>query len=111
MSSWRTCSRCGAAIYWAVTAANGKRIPLDLHTHDDGNVRLENRRGRLPLAHVLTGEELDRARDRSVPLYVAHFATCTAGRHPAGRTSDESHDNVVSLARHRQRRATPSLFD
>lgn len=32
-------------------------------------------------AYVLTSENLDRAREKKMPLYVSHFATCPNAQH------------------------------
>lgn len=66
-----TCNSCGAEIRWALTAKNGKRMPVDVKPVDDGNLVVEYRNG---------GDEARPATDadRRVkrPLFKSHFATC-----------------------------------
>ncbi len=68
------CKSCRAPIVWAVTAKNGKAIPIDPVPTYDGNIRLENRdeQRQPPIAHVVGAQqELVRT-----PRYTSHFATC-----------------------------------
>ena len=69
------CRSCKAPVRWAVTAATGAAIPLDLEPRDDGNMALAEARvpGGAPIAVVI--DEAQRARYAG-SLYTAHFATC-----------------------------------
>lgn len=62
------CRSCGAEVEWAVTS-KGKRIPLDVGTRDDGNLRV--------MASLFPGEATT---VQYVPPgdgdRVSHFATC-----------------------------------
>lgn len=66
------CSSCGAPMIWAVTAKNGKPIPLDASPVPHGNVELEDGRAIYvrPNSPNLFG----------VPRFVSHFATCPHAR-------------------------------
>ena len=68
------CKSCKAAIEWAITEANGKRIPVDKMPVRDGNlVKTGATIGGLKEVHALMlGEEVP----RGTPRYTAHFATC-----------------------------------
>lgn len=64
------CRLCGSSITWL--KSRGKPIPLDRNTSTDGDVRIINK-----IVIVLRGDELERARAQSVPLYVRHSKSCT----------------------------------
>lgn len=65
------CRSCGAPVRWVVTV-NGRRMPIDPHPSDDGNMVL-----RSGVAYVVKPDEApDEAR------WISHFATCpNAKRH------------------------------
>jgi len=60
------CRSCGAPIRWAITAANGKSIPLDRDPVDGGNVILVE-----GVAYMNANPDLF-----TDARYVSHFATC-----------------------------------
>lgn len=62
------CSGCMRTIIWAETT-NGKPIPIDPDPVEGGNVELDQREGKDPLARVVAAH-YDEKR------YVSHFATC-----------------------------------
>lgn len=69
-----TCKSCGAPVRW-VAFVSGKRNPLDLRPHEDGNVVLgaavdENGNA---VARVLTRSE---AQARVGARYRSHFSSC-----------------------------------
>lgn len=65
-----TCKGCGVQIQFGVHETTGKRIPIDTHAVDEGNiVWLDNGR----TVHVLTADE--KITDRR-PRYLSHFVTC-----------------------------------
>ena len=69
-----TCATCGAAIVWAVTAAQ-KRMPVDAEPHPGGNVAVwRDVAGRLR-ARVLSNERP--TLEHSEVLHMTHWATCT----------------------------------
>jgi hypothetical protein len=80
------CDRCGATVWWAVTQASGKRIPVDPWPCDDGNLRVCGAAGGSAVVEVLRrdlvdapplpGFEFAMLDDR--PLYKPHHATCPA---------------------------------
>lgn len=73
----KECSTCKAPVLWAVTAATGARIPLEPEPSPKGNLRLEERPGKSPLAHVV-----EPLLDAPGPRYRAHFVSCPdAARH------------------------------
>jgi hypothetical protein len=74
MSAVSACRRCGEPVTWAVTE-NGKPMPVDPYSCDDGNVRLlPEPTGTRQIAHVMSKAEL--ADPPAGPRYKAHFATC-----------------------------------
>jgi hypothetical protein len=72
------CRRCGAEIEWAVTAAFGRRMPLDPGEHEDGNAAVVGREERgAPIVVVLGVDDLARVRELGVvALRRTHFQTC-----------------------------------
>lgn len=90
------CRSCNAPIRWARTAA-GKAMPLDAAPAAGGNVILEAAGGQAVLfadpppaeeltARVLTGGDLEAAKDGKVALWMPHHATCPdAARHRRAR--------------------------
>lgn len=91
-----TCRACKAPLIWAVTAANGKPIPVDPEPRDDGNLELGRRvplkgGGSALLATVIDLDQLPLFELETPPRYVSHFATCPdadrfrkANRQPSG---------------------------
>ena len=69
-----TCTSCQARIWWAITIGD-KRMPLDEHPADGGNVVpvMVSRDGKeLRRVKVLTGSEMP----AQGPAYQAHFRSC-----------------------------------
>jgi hypothetical protein len=68
------CRSCHAPIRWVITAANGKRMPLDPDPVSDGNMWVDHIEAGLPVMEVaLSGDGVP----ANVPLrYVSHFVTC-----------------------------------
>jgi len=75
------CRSCGAAIEWSVTAAFGRRMPLDPGVYADGNAAVVGRDDRdSPIVVVLGPDDLDRVRELGrVELRRSHFQTCPEG--------------------------------
>jgi hypothetical protein len=70
-----TCRSCGASIIWTLTPA-GKRFPVDAEPdRESGTIFV-----RAGYMRRLDGDELEEARARDAPLYVAHWATCPQSR-------------------------------
>lgn len=67
------CRSCGQEILWAVTAAKGRRIPLDPEPVPDGNVILVQVTTGVTEAVVLRAEDRPAA---GKARYVSHFSTC-----------------------------------
>lgn len=67
-----TCSSCHRTVWWVKVLPNKKRMPLDPHPVDDGNVVIVERAPDV-VARVLTKEE---PRFDDVSRYVSHFSTC-----------------------------------
>lgn len=76
------CDYCQRSITWALTEANGKRMPIDtvpVENPQDGNlvivesreVKRRGRTDRVPVVRVVGPLELPGQR-----RYVSHFATC-----------------------------------
>jgi hypothetical protein len=74
----RACRSCGALVVWTETS-KGRRMPVDAEPAENGNLRLVEREGEVPLAVndteettalFATGASGDDRR------YVSHFATC-----------------------------------
>lgn len=75
------CRSCGAPIQWAVTE-KGKSMPVDLQPSEDGNILLQHREGKVPIALYLNEKEkqqlidaLDQRQQRH-RLFLSHFVTC-----------------------------------
>lgn len=68
------CSRCGGRILWTVTT-NGKRMPVNVLTADNGNVQLSRTTSGI-YAHVLGPAEATRLREAGRRLHLAHAASC-----------------------------------
>lgn len=75
------CRSCHASVWWVLVLPDKKRMPLDPHPVDDGNVVIVERAPDV-VARVLTKEE---PRFDDVSRYKSHFATCPNG--PAHRKS------------------------
>lgn len=60
---------------WAKTTS-GKNIPLDQEPTKDGNLWLDDK----GVAHVVTGDDLEKMRRIGVPLHLSHFVTCPQRR-------------------------------
>lgn len=75
MTALARCELCGQPMRWGVTTS-GARMPLDPDPTPDGNVWIRQD-GRL---RVLTADEIARAPETGVELYMPHHATCTNGR-------------------------------
>ena len=69
-----SCRACGAAIIFANqrNKANSRPNPLCASPRPEGNLRLIRGEG----YDVLTGDELQKAKDSGEPLYLSHFANC-----------------------------------
>lgn len=69
------CKSCGATIRWAVTAKNGRRIPLDPEPSLDGNL--------VEVASDSPGPVVAKVAADAVayPRYTSHFATCAFAAH------------------------------
>jgi len=68
------CRSCRAPVRWVVTAANGKRMPIDPTPVPDGNVWIDGMQDGVP--RVLVALSADSV-PANVPLrYVSHFVTC-----------------------------------
>jgi len=68
------CRSCHAPVRWVVTAANGKRMPIDPVAVADGNVWVDHIEGGMPVVNVALNED---GVPKNVPLrYVSHFVTC-----------------------------------
>ena len=70
--AYSTCQSCGARMLWCLTVG-GKRMPLDEHPAEGGNVLIEQSDG-IVRGRVLTGAELP----HGGPAYVPHHRTCPA---------------------------------
>lgn len=68
------CRTCKAPIRWCITAAKGRRIPLDPIPVDDGNCWVMHYEGGVPVVGVaLNGDGVPAA---EAHRYVAHWVTC-----------------------------------
>lgn len=65
------CRSCGQPVIWCVTT-NANTMPVDAEPVPDGNIALETRDGRQPLARVLTVAQ----RFGRTGLRMSHFVTC-----------------------------------
>lgn len=77
MVSIANCRSCSARIVWATTKS-GKKMPVDVAPHPEGNVFLDETSP--PRAHVLAGEDLAKARRIGTELRRSHFVTCSNAR-------------------------------
>jgi len=68
------CSSCNASIFWAVTATNQKRIPIDAKPDPNGRIRIEEKGPGHCVAHVEKSDAgtLFPGDER----FTSHFATC-----------------------------------
>jgi hypothetical protein len=79
----KDCEACGTAMIGALTV-KGKVAPIEVATHDDGNVWLGRRApgdlhdpgGRVVVCATLAGPLLEKAREVGIALHHNHFATC-----------------------------------
>lgn len=78
------CRSCGAEIRWAMTS-KGKRIPLDVGEHADGNLVLHEDPMRIA-ATVAYGDGEAETLGIKGPRALSHFATCPqASQHRRAR--------------------------
>lgn len=72
------CDSCGAPIFWAVSAATGRRMPIDEHPVENGNVVIDGDPRSLQARTTLTATVLGplEALAHDGELYVSHFVTC-----------------------------------
>lgn len=70
-----TCRSCGAQIEWCLTST-GKKTPINAEP-DREHGTIKQRGG---YAHILSGDDLQRAREAGETLYVSHWATCPQSR-------------------------------
>jgi hypothetical protein len=71
------CRTCGAHVQWAQTE-KGRRMPVNIEPVKDGNILLQHRPDRIPLAVYLTPEQI-KSFEGSLQrhrLFKSHFATC-----------------------------------
>lgn len=69
------CEGCEALIWFAITTANGRPMPLDAKVSDDGNVACyQDDRGTWHARVLKHGQEPERYEKR----YHTHFETCTS---------------------------------
>lgn len=67
------CNSCHRPVFWGKTEASGKRMPVDTHPVDDGNVLIVAYDDKSPVLRVLKkGEDPP----DEVSRYVSHFVTC-----------------------------------
>lgn len=68
------CRSCHAPVRWVITAATGKRMPIDPVPAPDGNCWVDHFEGGTPVLHVVLSHDQV---PTNVPLtYVSHFVTC-----------------------------------
>lgn len=68
------CRSCHAPIRWVVTAATGKRMPIDPTPVPDGNVWIDHIEAGLPVVHVgLSHDDVPRSEPCA---YQSHFVSC-----------------------------------
>lgn len=78
MSGQRTaqCKWCKESIVrWARDKNNAHPLPLEMRPSPDGTLLLDLQRG---VYEQLKGDDLDRARARSIPLFRSHSSYCKA---------------------------------
>jgi hypothetical protein len=77
------CRSCGAPVKWVKTA-NGKNMPLDPESCEDGNIIIKGE-----TAFVMTAKE--KANKKVGPRFKSHFATCpNAAGHRHVQPAEES---------------------
>lgn len=69
------CRSCSAPVFFAASRSAANH-PFDAEPSEAGNVRVIPAPGGGFRAVVLSGDRLDTARERGMPLYTSHFATC-----------------------------------
>jgi hypothetical protein len=71
------CRSCPAEVLWAKHKKTGRANPLDPKPSLDGNILLDRTR---MVYEVLAGDDLKRAHEQGLILYISHFATCPNAR-------------------------------
>jgi hypothetical protein len=70
----RPCKSCDTDIYLVRNLTTDKWMPVDVDTHQVGNIKVDVYRG---TCEVLTGPPLAAARaDETIDLHLAHHVTC-----------------------------------
>lgn len=67
------CRSCKRPVLWTVTAKDAKRMPVDPQPVENGNIELQERPGKPPLAHYVPTNAPNLM---GTPRHVSHFATC-----------------------------------
>lgn len=65
--------QCPVDVFMLLYLRTGKKAPIEVALSDKGNIHVDLQQGTYI---ILTGEELEKARARGVPLHLSHFATC-----------------------------------
>ena len=73
---------CPVTIRMLVYRKSGKRAPIEAKPSPDGNIHIDVEQGTYI---ILSGEELQRARDRGIQLHLNHFVTCEYARQFAAK--------------------------
>lgn len=74
-----SCRSCGAAIRWALTAGDGRAIPLNADPDPGGIIRATGRRSAIdgrPFVEVLPADAVAMFDEVSDERWTSHFATC-----------------------------------
>jgi hypothetical protein len=68
----RPCRSCKALVYWAITRATGRAMPVDVDPHGNGNLVLSVSQ----TTGQLTADSYDEAKHAGRNRFRSHFASC-----------------------------------
>jgi hypothetical protein len=78
------CTRCPTLVRFVQMirkdGSRGAVAPVDAKPAANGNIHIVGDIAEIK-AYVLTGENLTKAREKGMPLYINHFATCSNAEH------------------------------
>ena len=72
-----TCRACGETIFQALYPKTGRRAPIEAIPSSNGNVLLDEDAGTY---RIVSGADLQAARDGGLSLHLNHFAGCPAAQ-------------------------------
>jgi hypothetical protein len=73
-SAFGYCRDCKAPVMFAKHKVTGRANRFDINPHENGNALLDRQRMRY---EFLAGDDLRRAQEQKVPLFICYAATCS----------------------------------